>query len=203
VTARDKVTARLFCGAYLVREGWDMPTYVCSVPNGKLNDTQMQDVAAAITKRHSDATGAPPFFVQVVIEEQGMSQRLIGGMRSDEHIWIRVDLRSGRSAQQLEQIMSGVMEDVSRITGVPSEHVWIYLCQFAPTDMLEYGRVLPTSGEEQASFDALPLSLRRYLESVGTRSNAFSFEGAKAGDTGMAIFSGCQKRPAHERSRAF
>jgi phenylpyruvate tautomerase PptA (4-oxalocrotonate tautomerase family) len=42
-----------------------MPTYVCSVPNGKLNDAQKQQIAVAISKRHSKATGAPPFFVNL------------------------------------------------------------------------------------------------------------------------------------------
>jgi phenylpyruvate tautomerase PptA (4-oxalocrotonate tautomerase family) len=47
-----------------------MPTYVCSVPNGKLSDLQNQEIATAISNRHSEATGALPFFVQVVVEGQ-------------------------------------------------------------------------------------------------------------------------------------
>jgi phenylpyruvate tautomerase PptA (4-oxalocrotonate tautomerase family) len=150
-----------------------MPTYVCSVPNGKLSETQKQDMATAITKRHCDATGAPPFFVEVVVEEECTSRRFIGGTITDEYIWIRVDMRSGRSDQQSAQIMLNIVADVSRISGVPEENVWINLCKLAPTDMVEYGRVLPKPGEEQQWFESLPLDLKKRLESVGVRQEKF------------------------------
>ena len=150
-----------------------MPTYVCSVPNGMLNDAKKQKIAAAITQRHSETTGAPAFFVQVVIEEEGTSKRFIGGAVTDEYIWIRGDLRAGRSNVQLEQIMLNIMNDVSRISSVPPENVWINLCNLAPTDMVEYGRVLPKPGEEQQWFESLPLSLKKRLESIGIGQEQF------------------------------
>jgi hypothetical protein len=55
-----------------------MPTYVCSVPNGKLSDLA-ETGDCNCDCRHSEATGAPRFFVQVVVEEQGTSKRLLGG----------------------------------------------------------------------------------------------------------------------------
>ncbi len=45
-----------------------MPTYVCSVPPKKLSSSQKSEIAKSISNRHSEATGAPPFFVQVVIK---------------------------------------------------------------------------------------------------------------------------------------
>ena len=45
-----------------------------------------------------------------------------------------------------------VMHDVSRITGNPIDDIWVYLCNLAPTDMVEYGRVLPRPGEEEQWF---------------------------------------------------
>ena len=96
-----------------------MPTYVCSVPNGKFSDLQKQEIANAIGNRHSEATGAPPFFVQVVVEEQGTSKRFLGGTATDHHIWIRGDIRAGRDEKHRDQIMLNVMNDVSRITGNP------------------------------------------------------------------------------------
>lgn len=120
-----------------------MPTYFCSVPNGKLDDTQKEKIAGAITRRHSEATGAPAFFVQVIIQEEGTAKRFIGGQSTDQTMWIRVDLRSGRSDEQHERIMRNIMNDVSEIAAIPVENIWIYLCPLAPSDMLEYGRMLP------------------------------------------------------------
>ncbi len=150
-----------------------MPTYVCSVPNGKLNESQKQEIATAITKRHCETTEAPPFFVQVVIEEEGTSKRFIGGTATDQYIWIRADMRAGRSDEQREQIMLNIMNDVSRISDIPAENVWINLCNLAPTDMLEYGHVLPRPGEEQQWFESLPLPLRKHLESLGIHREIF------------------------------
>jgi phenylpyruvate tautomerase PptA (4-oxalocrotonate tautomerase family) len=138
-----------------------------------LSDLQKQEIATAIGKRHSEATGAPPFFVQVVIEEQGTSKRFLGGTATDHHIWIRGDIRAGRAESKREQIMLGVMNDVSRITGYPIDDIWVYLCSLAPTDMVEYGRVLPKPGEEQQWFGSLPVSLRKYLENLGVTQERF------------------------------
>lgn len=69
--------------------------------------------------------------------------------------------------------MLSIMHDVSRITGNPIDDIWVYLCNLAPTDMVEYGRVLPKPGEEQQWFGSLPLPLREYLESLGVTRERF------------------------------
>ena len=143
-----------------------MPSYVCSVPSGKLSDAQKQEIATSITHRHCEATGAPPFFVQVVIAEEGSAKRFIGGLATTEYIWIRVDMRAGRSEDQREKLMLRIVDDVRRISGIPAENVWINLCMLEPTDMVEYGRVLPKPGQEQQWFKTLPQSIRERLESL-------------------------------------
>jgi len=150
-----------------------MPTYVCYVPNGKVSDQQKQELATAIGYRHSEATGASPFFVQVVVEEQGTAKRFLGGTATDHHIWIRGDIRAGRTEPEREEIMLNIMNDVSRITGFPIDDIWVYLCNLAPTDMVEYGHVLPKPGEERKWFASLPLPLRNYLDSLGVHQQTF------------------------------
>ncbi|WP_258002308.1 tautomerase family protein [Burkholderia sp. WAC0059] len=138
-----------------------------------MSDAQKQEIATSITNRHCEATGAPPFFVQVVIEEEGSSKRFIGGLATTEYIWIRVDMRAGRSEEQREALMLHIVGDVSRISGIPAENVWINLCMLEPTDMVEYGRVLPGPGKEQQWFETLPLSVRMRLESLGIDQHKF------------------------------
>ncbi len=72
-----------------------MPTYVCSVRAGSLTQPQKTAIAEAITRRHSEATGAPTFFVQVVVDENA-GARFLGGSPADDQIWIRGDIRAGR-----------------------------------------------------------------------------------------------------------
>ena len=71
-----------------------MPTYVCSVPFDLLTSQQKQAIAKALSTRHSEATGAAPFFVQVVIEESATVQRFLGGELTSKHIWVRGDIRA-------------------------------------------------------------------------------------------------------------
>jgi phenylpyruvate tautomerase PptA (4-oxalocrotonate tautomerase family) len=145
-----------------------MPTYVCSIQPGVLSEDQRARIATAITHRHSEATGAPSFFVQVVIEENASSRRYLSGQPASGHIWVRGDIRAGRSEEIREKLMLSIMRDLSEIAGVRKEAVWVYLCNLAPTDMVEYGHVLPAPGGEQVWFENLDPDLQTYLKGLGT-----------------------------------
>lgn len=150
-----------------------MPTYVCSVPPRRLTPAQKTRIAQAISQRHSEATGAPPFFVQVVIEESESTVRFLGGSPTNAHIWIRGDIRAGRPEAVRQSLMLNIMHDVSAITGVAEQDIWIYLCNLEPTDMVEFGHVLPLPGDESTWFDALPKPLQDYMISLGTSGKTF------------------------------
>lgn len=150
-----------------------MPTYVCQVPAGSLTVTQKAAIAEAISHSHSEATGAPPFFVQVVIEERGSGDRFLGGELTANHIWIYGHIRSGRTREQKTKMMLGMMRAVAEIAGFKEESIWVYLNNLEPTDMVEYGHVLPEPGAEQEWFNGLPESLKDYLVKLGTDRNRF------------------------------
>jgi phenylpyruvate tautomerase PptA (4-oxalocrotonate tautomerase family) len=143
-----------------------VPTYVCSVPPKTLSDDQKDQIAAAIGRRHSEATGAPSFFVQVVIEESDTTRRYLGGKLSGAHIWIRGDIRAGRSEAVRSSLILAITEDVSVIAAVPAASIWVYLCNLEPTDMVEFGHVLPRPGEDQLWFEGLPPALQSYLNGL-------------------------------------
>ena len=150
-----------------------MPTYVCAVPPKTLGDYQKDQIAAAIGRRHSEATGAPSFFVQVIIEESDTTRRYLGSELSGAHIWIRGDIRAGRSEAVRGALMLAIMKDVSAIAGIPEESIWIYLCNLQPTDMVEFGHVLPPPGQEEAWFKSLPPALQTYLTGLGAKRETF------------------------------
>ena len=151
-----------------------MPTYVCSVPAGSLTISQKTGVAEAIARIHNEATGAPQFLVQVIIDENQSRDRFLGGQLTTNHIWIRGDIRAGRTEEQRKKLMLNIVRDVSQITGVNEDSIWVYLCNLEPTDMVEYGQVLPAPGDEQAWFAQLPQPLKDYLARLGTNKQNFS-----------------------------
>ena len=71
-------------------------------------------------------------------------------------------------------MMLNMMEDINRITRVGNDNIWVYICNLAPTDMVEYGHLLPAPGKEKQWFEQLPESLRRYLASLGTTAGNFT-----------------------------
>jgi phenylpyruvate tautomerase PptA (4-oxalocrotonate tautomerase family) len=150
-----------------------MPTYVCSLAEGSVDDGQKAAIAEALSRIHSDETGAPTYFVQVVIEEKTPTQRFLGGARVSGQIWIRGDIRAGRTEAQRKAMMLRMMEEVGHITGIESQDIWVYLCNLAPTDMVEYGHVLPRPGEEATWYDNLPRPLQDYLQKLGTTKESF------------------------------
>lgn len=150
-----------------------MPTYVCSISPNTLTDEQKTQIAVAIGKRHSEATGAHPFFVQVEIDENPGRTRYLGGSPANAHIWIRGDIRAGRSDEARQQLMLSIMRDVASITGLKEQDIWIYLCNLAPIDMVEYGHVLPPPGGERVWFENLPDELKTYLIGLGVQQQNF------------------------------
>lgn len=151
-----------------------MPTYYCNLPQNLINETEKLKMANAITRRHTEATGAPSWFVQVIIEDDCHHSRYLGGMEAKEHIWIRADIRAGRSKAQLHQLMLNIKDDVAKITGVNPVEIWIYLNNIEADNMLEYGHVLPLPGQESMWFEALPIELQARLEKLGINHDNFT-----------------------------
>ena len=51
-------------------------------------------------------------------------------------------------------------------TKLPSDYVWVYLEDLLPDQMIEYGEVLPKSGQEKKWFNSLSPSLRKRLKKI-------------------------------------
>lgn len=148
-----------------------MPTYICSARAGALSEEQKAAIAQAITRIHNETTGAPTYFVQVIHEAHGDGDRYLGGAPASTHLWIRGDIRAGRTPEQRRATMTGIVAAVSAIAGLRASDVWVYLNVLEPTDMVEFGHVLPEPGGEQAWFEALPKDLQHRLIALGAASD--------------------------------
>ena len=133
-----------------------MPTYNVYVRDNALNDEEKQKVAQAITKSHAKATGAPEFYVQVIFNEIMDSNRYVGGHRFNRHMWIRGDVRVGRTAEQRKQWMLAMIKDVSQSIDWDINAIWIDLCGIEPENILKYGQVFPPEGQEEEWLRSLP-----------------------------------------------
>ena len=145
-----------------------MPTYLCTTPAGSLTGAQRAAVAKTITRVHSEVTGAPGFFAEVIFREIAAGDWFIGGVPlAHEQIFVHGNIRGGRPAEMRHELITRLATAVSEAANLPSHAIWIYLSELPPSAMVEFGHVLPEPGAETAWIAALPDENRKRMESSG------------------------------------
>lgn len=142
-----------------------MPTYVCSAAIGRLTSGQKAEIVRSITAIHHQETGAPRYLVQVIFYEVASGSHYIAGRPAPaDQIWIRADIRVGRTGEQKSHMLHRIMQDVGKASGAADERVWVYLSEIPAENVVEYGRVLLPPGSEDAWFATLPDATRERLK---------------------------------------
>lgn len=145
-----------------------MPSYVCTTVEGRLSSEQRSQIADLITRAHHEATGAPAYFVRVKFEEVAPDALFVGGAPLDhDQLFVFGHIRSGRDAATRSKLIHEISAGVRSAVDVRHLGLWIYLCELAPENMVEFGHVLPQSGEEAAWQAALPDDDRQWMQSLG------------------------------------
>ena len=143
-----------------------MPTYVCAAAAGRLTPVQKLEIVRSITAVHHEETGAPRYLVQVIFYDLAPDSHYVAGQLAPaDQIWIRGDIRSGRTNEQKSQMLRRIMHDVGRASGATEDAVWVYLSDIPAENLTEYGRILPPPGKEDAWFSSLPDATRERLMS--------------------------------------
>jgi phenylpyruvate tautomerase PptA (4-oxalocrotonate tautomerase family) len=145
-----------------------MPTYTISAPVGRLSDEQRAALAREVTRAHRHHTGAQTFFAQVMFVDVPPSQWFIGGAPIEAgQIFIHGQVRAGRPAQVKRALLEDLTAIVSRESGFPRYKVWGYIHELPPSNMVEFGHVLPEPGHEVQWLESLPGADRDFLLSIG------------------------------------
>lgn len=132
-----------------------MPTYQVFANQGKLSAEQKRKAARAITEGHCAVTGAPDYYVQVIVNEVPEENRFVCGKPQSEVVWIRGDVRS-RTPEQDKALMLELVKRVAEECSLDPDMIWIDLCAVEATDILKFGTVFPPAGQEKAWQEALP-----------------------------------------------
>lgn len=145
-----------------------MPTYVCSTEAGRLTQAQRLGIVESLTAIHAEETDAPRYLVQVVFCDVQPHSLYVGGKPAPAgQVWIRGDIRSGRTTAVKRRMIERILHDVCTVTGVTQDEIWVYICDIPAENIAEYGRVLPSPGDEAAWLTTLPESLRTRLVALG------------------------------------
>ncbi len=130
-----------------------MPFYRCLIPKGALSYEQREQIAVAFTDVHCGISAAPRKFVQVVFFEVAGSGETAdshgrGTLRYDTPCFIAGGNRAGRSPEVKQRILHGLVDEFSRIAGVPRTQVSGHISEAPASWTMEAGRILPEPGEE-------------------------------------------------------
>nr|WP_326185547.1 4-oxalocrotonate tautomerase family protein [uncultured Oscillibacter sp.] len=142
-----------------------MPTYQVYVNQNKLTFQQKKAVATAITEGHCAQTGAPKYYVQVIINEIPDENRFVCGQQFGKHMWIRGDVRC-RTPEQNKNLMLELVGRVSEVCDYEKDFIWCDLCSIEPTNIVKFGTVFPPAGQEQAWYDALPDQVKDVIQAL-------------------------------------
>ena len=144
-----------------------MPTYFVNSSNLKIVKKIKEKLAKKITKIHHEATGANKYFAQVIFNKTKLGDHYMGGKTvSKPEIFIYGHIRSGRTAKVKNKLITGLREIIRKNTRLKKDNIWVYILDLKPNQMIEYGELLPKSGDEKKWFNNLPRKLKKRLNKI-------------------------------------
>ena len=147
-----------------------MPTYIVKYSNFKLSQKQKNSLANDISNAHSKFTGANTFFAQVIFQKNEKNSHFMGGkLVKTKEIFLNGQIRSGRTSKVKKQLILELRKILTKNANLKKDYVWVYLEDLLPNQMVEYGEVLPKSGQEKKWFKSLTPSLKKRLAQMEKR----------------------------------
>ena len=144
-----------------------MPTYFVNSSNIKIKRKIKEKLAKKITKVHNEATGANKYFAQVIFNDTKSEDHYMGGkIVSKPEIFIYGHIRSGRTSKIKNRLIKGLRDLVIKNTKLKKDNVWVYILDLKPDQMIEYGEILPKSGDEKRWFKNLSKELKSRLNKI-------------------------------------
>ena len=144
-----------------------MPTYTVTNSNFNLTSQQQKKIAEGITKVHNVVTGANTYFAQVIFNKTKKNNHFMGGKKVKEpSMFLLGQIRAGRTKEIKDKLISKLKDILIKNSKLDETQVWVYIIDLPPSQMIEYGAVLPESGKENEWFSNLSPKLRKKLSAL-------------------------------------
>ena len=144
-----------------------MPTYTVTSSNFHLTSKQQKNLAEGITKVHNIVTGANTYFAQVIFNKTKKNNHFMGGKKVKEpSIFLLGQIRAGRTKNVKDKLISELKNILVKKSKLDETQVWVYINDLPPSQMIEYGAVLPESGKESEWFKNLSSKLKKKLSNI-------------------------------------
>jgi phenylpyruvate tautomerase PptA (4-oxalocrotonate tautomerase family) len=129
-----------------------MPVYQCYSPKGFLTKPIKAEIADEITTIHTNATGAPDLFVNVLFLDLPDGDCFVA-RKPATHSYIFGAIRHGRDLETRQAMLRELSRMWTRLTGQPEAEVLVSLSEAKPENAMEAGLILPEPGDEERWFD--------------------------------------------------
>ena len=144
-----------------------MPTYTVTNSNFNFTSKQQKNLAEGITKVHNVVTGANTYFAQVIFNKTKKNNHFMGGKKVKEpSIFLLGQIRAGRTKNVKDKLISELKNILVKKSKLDETQVWVYINDLPPSQMIEYGAVLPESGKESEWFKILSSKLKKKLSNI-------------------------------------
>jgi phenylpyruvate tautomerase PptA (4-oxalocrotonate tautomerase family) len=141
-----------------------MPTYTVTNSNFKLNSKQKNGIAKNISKVHHEVTGANTYFAQVIFNKTNNNDHFMGGKKVKEpQIFLHGQIRAGRTSKVKKKLILELRNTLIKNSKLDETQIWVYISDLKPSQMIEYGAILPKSGQENRWFNNLKPKLKKKL----------------------------------------
>src|SRR5438876_5889226 len=102
-----------------------MPTYTFTSVEGTLDAPKRAKIASAITRIHSETTGAPTYFAQVIFTEVAPDRYFVGGSPlKGQQVFVNGQIRGGRSAETKDSLIAQITAAVAEASKLANRNVW-------------------------------------------------------------------------------
>ena len=144
-----------------------MPTYTVTNSNFNISSKQQKKLAEGITKVHNVVTGANTYFAQVIFNKTKKDNHFMGGKKVKEpSLFLLGQIRAGRSKEVKDKLIACLKDVLIKNSKLDETQIWVYINDLPPSQMIEYGAVLPDSGKEKEWFTNLSSKLKKKLSSI-------------------------------------
>ncbi len=145
-----------------------MPTYTVTNSNFNFTEREQKKLAEGITKVHNVVTGANTYFAQVIFNKTKNDNHFMGGKKVKEpSIFLLGQIRAGRPKKIKDKLISDLRDIIIKNSKLNETQIWVYIVDLPPSQMIEYGEVLPESGKEKQWFSKLSKKLKIKLSKIG------------------------------------
>ena len=119
-----------------------MPFYQFTIPSDSPSAGLKTEIARAVTKVHTAVTGAPARYVNVAFVEVPPGSLFAGDEPAAYGRMVGI-IRAGRTAEVKRELITGLADAWSAVTGEPREGFSLFLQEVPGSMVMEYGETLP------------------------------------------------------------